>query len=95
MTSETLVDPVSQPIPISFADAPRLRDLKGLTLGLIDDSKPNAKELLDEIASLLEDRFETRVGMYHRKPSASKPADPAAVAEMAKECDYVIVAVGD
>ena len=47
------------------------------------------------MSALLEDRFETRVGMYHRKPSASKPADPAAVAEMAKECDYVIVAIGD
>ena len=95
MAGQTLVDPTTQPIPISFAEAPRLRDLRGKTLGLIDDSKPNAKELLDELAALLEDRFETRVGMYHRKPSASKPADPNAVTEMAEKCDYVIVAVGD
>ena len=32
---------------------------------------------------------------YHAKPSASKPADPAVIAEMAKECDYVIVGIGD
>jgi len=79
----------------SFTGAPRLRDLRGKTVGLIDDSKTNAKELLEELADLLEDRYEARVGMYHRKPTASKPADPKAVAQMAEECDYAIVAIGD
>jgi len=91
----TLVDPTTQPLASSFSLAPRLLDLRGKRIGLIDDSKTNAKELLEELAALLEDRYETTVAMYHRKPSASKPADPKAVDRMADECDAAIVAVGD
>ena len=93
--SYELVDPTTQPLVASFSVAPRLLDIRGKRIGLIDDSKTNAKELLDDLASILEDRFETSIVMYHRKPSASKPADPQIVEEMAKECDGAIVAVGD
>ena len=31
---------------------------------------------------------------YHRKPSASKPADPAVIEAMAQRCDYIVVAIG-
>ncbi len=94
-SSYRLIDPTTQPITASFSFAPRLLDLRGKRIGLIDDSKANAKELLDDLAALLEDRFETTVALYHRKPSASKPADPEMVERMARECDGAIVAVGD
>ena len=93
--SYKLVDPTTQPLAASFSVAPRLLDLRGKRIGLIDDSKTNAKELLEDLAALLEDRFETTVAMYHRKPSASKPADPQVLERMARECDGAIVAVGD
>ena len=93
--SYKLVDPTTQPVAASFNVAPRLLDLRGKRIGLIDDSKTNAKELLEDLAVLLEDRFETTVAMYHRKPSASKPADPQVLERMARECDGAIVAVGD
>ncbi len=90
-----LVDPTTQPTIAEFNGAPRLRDLTNKRVGLIDDSKVNAKELLDEVASLLDERFGVASIKYHRKPSSSKPADPSVIEEMAKECDYVIVGVGD
>jgi predicted GTPase len=90
-----LVDPTTQPLVASFSVAPRLLDIRGKRIGLIDDSKTNAKELLEDLASILEDRYETTVALYHRKPSASKPADPQIVEQLAKECDGAIVAVGD
>ena len=91
----TLVDPVTQPTVASFTDAPRLTDLRGKRLGLIDDSKPNGKELLEELADILKARYGVADVMYHRKPSASKPADPKVVSQMGKGCDYAIVAIGD
>ena len=94
-TQHTLVDPTTQPIPTSFSGAPRLKDLRGKRLGLIDDSKPNGKELLEELTDLLKDRFGVSDVVYHRKPSASKPADPEMVAHMSREVDYAIVAIGD
>ena len=64
-------------------------------MGLIDDSKPNGKELLEELTELLKERFGVSDVVYHRKPSASKPADPEVVARMGREVDYAIVAIGD
>ena len=90
-----LVDPTTQPIAASFIGARRLTDLRGKRVGLIDDSKHNGKELLDDLADLLKNRYGVSDVMYHRKPSASKPADPEIIAKMGGECDYAIVAIGD
>ena len=90
-----LVDPTTLPIVPEFEGAPRLDDLSNKRVGVIDDSKVNAKEYLEQLTDLLNERFGITSIKYHAKPSASKPADPAVVAEMAEECDYVIVGVGD
>ena len=75
--------------------APRLADLSGKRVGLIDDSKVNAHELLEAIASVLTGQHGVREVRYHRKPSASRPAKPEVIAEMAAGCDFAIVGVGD
>ena len=90
-----LVDPTTLPIVPEFRGAPRLDDLNDKRVGVIDDSKVNAKEYLEQLTDLLDERFGVASIKYHAKPSASNPADPAVVAEMAKECDYVIVGIGD
>ena len=93
-TKHMLVDPVAKPKVPGFTPAPRLRDLTDRRVGLIDDSKENAKELLEEMVGLLRERYGVASVKYHRKPSASKIADPAVIQELSKECDFVIVAVG-
>jgi hypothetical protein len=52
-----LVDPTTQPLATMFHGAPRLSDLTHKRLGLIDDSKENAQELLEEITAVLRQRF--------------------------------------
>jgi len=89
-----LVDPTTQPLATLFHGAPRLSDLTYKRLGLIDDSKENAQELLEEITAVLRQRFGIAHVVYHRKPSASKPAAPEVIQELAQTCDYVIVAIG-
>lgn len=90
-----LVDPTTSPTPAEFDGAPRLADLSDRRVGLIDDSKPNAKEMLEEVASALDRRYGISNVEYHRKPSASKPAEPEVIAALSRDCDYVIVGVGD
>ena len=90
-----LVDPTTLPMVPEFEGAPRLTDLTDKRVGVIDDSKVNAKEYLEQLTDLLDERFGVASIKYHAKPSASKPADPDVVADMADECDYVIVGVGD
>ena len=93
--SHLLVNPTTQAIVAPFDGAPRLPSLAGARLGIIDDSKKNADVLLEELVELLRTRYEISDVKWHRKPSASKPADPAAIRELAESCDAVIVAVGD
>ena len=90
----TLVDPTTKPIIPTFVPAPRLESLENKRLGLIDDAKDGARELLEEIADVLNERYGVSNVVYHRKPSASKPADPDVITSMAQECDYVVVAIG-
>ena len=89
-----LVDPTTQPLTTTFSGAPRLSDLRQKRVGLIDDSKDNAKELLEEIVEVLRQRFGVAQVVYHRKPSASKPAAPEVIQNLARDCDCVIVAIG-
>lgn len=90
-----LVDPTTLPVVPEFAGAPRLADLANKRVGVIDDSKVNAKEYLEQLTNLLDEKFGVASVKYHAKPSASKPADPAVIADMAATCDYVIVGIGD
>ncbi len=93
--SMILVNPVTEPIEVGFSGAEKLSTLSNKRMGLIDDSKVNAKELLEAIKNLIHQRFGVNEVKYHRKPSASKPAEPSVIQSMAEECDYVIVGVGD
>jgi hypothetical protein len=90
-----LVNPTTEPVVPSFNGAPRLPILAGTRLGIIDDSKRNADVLLEELAEVLRTRYEISDVRWHRKPSASRPAAPAAIRELAEHCDSVIIAVGD
>ena len=90
-----LVNPVTQPIVAPFDGAPRLASLAGTRLGIIDDSKRNADVLLEELSEVLRTRYEITEIKWHRKPSASRPADPTALKELTEQVDSVIIAIGD
>jgi hypothetical protein len=90
-----LVNPTTEPMVAPFNGAPRLPALAGTRLGIIDDSKRNADVLLEELAEILRTRYEISDVKWRRKPSASRPADPAAIRELAEHCDSVIIAIGD
>ncbi len=90
-----LVNPTTEPIVAPFAGAPRLDTLAGTRLGIIDDSKRNADVLLEELVEVLRGRYEISDVRWHRKPRASRPADPSAIRDLLENCDSVIVAIGD
>jgi hypothetical protein len=51
--------------------------------------------MLDAVATILNAQYGFTDIVRHRKPSASKPAAPEAIDELAKTCDLVVVGVGD
>ena len=89
-----LVDPTTSAMIPEFTLSNRLQDLSNKKVGLIDDAKENAKELLEEFSLLLNEKYGVSCEEYHQKPSAGKPTKPAIIEKIAKECDFVIVAIG-
>ena len=74
--------------------APRVHSLKGLRLAVLDNTKWNANKLLrGTLAGLAGEGFAATT--YYRKESFSKPAADALIAEIARDNDVVLTAIGD
>lgn len=84
----------SAPAPRSGLAA-RPASLRGLRLGLLDNSKPNADLLLEGVREELERQLEPSAVVRRRKPGAGVPGPDALLEELRARCDAVIVAVGD
>ena len=96
MKTVTLFDPTA---PRSDAEAPAPRaeqtGLEGAVVGFIDNAKPNFDHLVDDLSELLVGRYGVRSVIKRRKRSASVPATPEMLDELAGECDVVIAGSGD
>jgi hypothetical protein len=90
-----LISPVNEATVAESALAPRLSSLRGKRVGLLDNSKSKADKILATVAAILNARYGFTNIVRHRKPSASKPASPEAIDELASSCDLVVVGVGD
>lgn len=69
--------------------------LSGAVVGFIDNAKPNFHHLVDDLTDLLTSKYGVQRTIVRRKPSASIPATPDVVAELAGACDVVITGSGD
>jgi hypothetical protein len=70
-------------------------ELSGAVVGFIDNAKPNFNDLVDDLADLLASKYGVQRTIVRRKPSASVPAMPDVIAELASTCDVVITGSGD
>lgn len=90
-----IVDPTA-PTPVGEDAGPwRFEGLEGKVVGFIDNAKPNFNHLVDALSELLVARYGVARVVTTRKPSASVPADPQALAGIAAEADLVITGSGD
>jgi len=77
------------------ATAARIPALKGLRLGILDNTKWNANKLLRELREQLQAAHPLADVHYYRKESFSRFADPALIETIRKENDIVVTAIGD
>ncbi len=92
-TSRTILDPTSERTVAERQRLPRPASLDGLTVGLLDISKPRGDVFLNR----LEERF-TGVGANvkrYRKPTFTKPAPVDLRHQISVECQVVIEALAD
>jgi len=91
----TVFDPRGVVEAERVSTAPRVAALDGQRLGVLDNTKWNASKLLRRTAARLDERFGLAAVNYYRKESFSKYADPALLAEIARDNDIVLTAIGD
>ena len=89
----TVLDPTSERTPPTRERAGRPESLAGLTVGLLDISKPRGNVFLDRVSERLTGLGAT-VNRY-TKPTFTKPAPVDLRHEIATECDAVIEALAD
>lgn len=75
--------------------AARPPNLRGLTVGLLDNTKANATALLDEVAEQLHRLHGTGPSRRYTKDYFGTPVKDGLLKQIVDECDLVITAVGD
>jgi hypothetical protein len=71
------------------------RDLRGKSVGFLDNTKANFDVLVRQFGVLLQEQYGVREIVHRKKANASTPAAPDIVAELAKRCDLVFAGSGD
>ena len=90
-----VVDPVGLRAIERHPLAARPDGLAGLTIGLLDNSKPNARVLLERVAAALVERRGAAGVRWWTKPGSSAGADKAVLEAIARDCRVVLTASAD
>jgi len=90
-----IVDPIGTSAARALTLAGRPRSLEGVTIALLDNSKPNAGVLLERVGALLAARAGVRAVRAWGKPGASTGAAPAVLEEIAATARVALTASAD
>jgi hypothetical protein len=75
--------------------APRPQSLRGLTVGLLDNSKPNGAVILRAVGRELQDKYGVREIRLFKKGYFGTPVEESVVNQMLHNCDFAVAAIGD
>jgi hypothetical protein len=75
--------------------APRPQSLAGLTVGLLDNAKPNGAVVLRAIGRELQERYGVREVRMFQKGYFGTPVEESVIQQMLHNCDFAIAAIGD
>src|SRR5436305_7431837 len=93
---EAILDPTGQAgVGAAAVLAPRIGQLAGIRLGLLDNTKPNAALVLETIAAQLRAQHHLGQVSTYTKSYFGTPVEEDRANEIAQSCDAVIAGVGD
>jgi hypothetical protein len=94
MSLITVLSPVGEPRTATTAIPPMPADLRGLTVGFLDNTKHNFDRLVTGIGEVLKARHGVG-GRAPPKANASTAAADEIIEGLAKDCDLVFAGSGD
>lgn len=95
MANYTLLNPTSQGDATEKFLAPRLRNLDGKVMGLLDITKNGSDIFLNRVEELIRERFEITEVVRVKKPTFSRPAPTELLVELAEQVDFVVEGLAD
>jgi hypothetical protein len=75
--------------------APALATIEGMRIGVLENGKLNAEEMLNEVAALFVERYGCTVRTLASKKNASAPAQANTLVQVAQEVDFLLTGLGD
>ena len=90
-----LFDPTAPPFSRAIALAPRPSHLRGLRVGLVENTKFNSDALLRRLGERLTREYGMTVCRMIRKRSPSHAVSEEAVDELRRISDFIVSGVGD
>ena len=75
--------------------SPRLHSLRGLTVGLLDNNKPNSTALLQSVARELQRVHEVQTSIIFSKSYFGTPTEESLIQRILHSCDFALAGVGD
>jgi hypothetical protein len=93
---EPLLDPTGAcERDVNTTLAPRPGSLRGLTAGLLENTKPNAVPLLRAVGRELTERYGVREVRMFRKGYFGTPVEESVVQQILHNCDFAVAGIGD
>jgi hypothetical protein len=94
LSAMNLLDPTIATEEEAIDFAPRPVDLRGLRIGLIENTKKNAEQVLRKLAEKLADAHGMTAPVLVHKPQRA-PVKDVQIAELKGKADFAIAGVGD
>ena len=90
-----LYDPTSSGAERNLSRAAALASLEGRTIGILENGKLNAEEMLREVGALFVGRHGCSIRPIYSKSNASAPAPANTLVKAAQDVDFLITGLGD
>jgi hypothetical protein len=96
-TYEPLLDPTgdSERDTNTTLAQPRPQSLRGLTVGLLDNTKPNGITILEAVGRELVGQYGVREVRMFAKSYFGTPVEESVINQMLHNCDFAVAGIGD
>ena len=95
MANAVLLDPIASNNVSDKFLSPRIDDLNGKVMGLLNISKSGSDIFLDRVEELMREHFDLADVVRVTKPTFSRPAPQELITELADQCDFVVEGLAD
>jgi hypothetical protein len=89
-----MLDPRAKVNPEERPVMPGLNSLEGKVIGIIDNGQSNSTAMFQELATLIQEKYQTAEVLFKTKPSHMQGAPRPIIDEFVSRCDAVITGLG-